>query len=54
MRLSHWMIAMTIYIPARIKFVVNRRMNVSNFEEVGQMRRRSGISMKTMRNELAL
>jgi hypothetical protein len=29
-------------------------MKVSNFEEVGQMRMRSGISMKMMRNELAL
>jgi len=29
-------------------------MKVSNFAEVGQMRRRRGISMKMMRNELAL
>jgi hypothetical protein len=29
-------------------------MKVSNFADVGQMRRRSGISMKMMRNELAL
>ena len=29
-------------------------MNVSNFEDVGQMRRSKGISMKTMRNEVAL
>jgi hypothetical protein len=29
-------------------------MKVSNFADVGQMRRSSGISMKMMRNELAL
>ena len=41
-------------MPARIQFVANRRMKVSNLEEVGQMRRRRGISMKMMMNELAL
>jgi hypothetical protein len=29
-------------------------MKVSNFADVGQMRRSSGISMKIMRKELAL
>jgi hypothetical protein len=29
-------------------------MKVSNLADVGQMRRRRGISMKIMRNELAL
>jgi hypothetical protein len=29
-------------------------MKVSNLAEVGQIRRRSGISMKMMRKELAL
>lgn len=34
------------YIPARIQFVVIWRMKASNFEEVGQIRRRKGTSTK--------
>jgi hypothetical protein len=41
-------------MAARIQFVVKRRMNASKVEEVGQMRRRKGTSMKRMMKEEAL
>jgi len=37
-------------MAARMKFVVKRLMNSSNFDEVGQIFRRKGISMKIRMN----
>lgn len=49
-RLTHCKALIIKYIAARMKFVVKRRMKLSNFDEVGQILRRKGISMKIRTN----
>lgn len=46
-RLSHWTRLMMAYIAARIQLVVKRRMKLSNFSDVGHIRKRKGTSTKT-------
>lgn len=45
-RLTHWTALMMAYMAARIQLVVNRRMKLSNFSEVGQILSRKGTSTK--------
>ena len=53
-RLAHWMALRAVYMAARIQFVVKRRMKASNVEDVGQMRRSQGTSIKRMTKVEAL